>query len=144
MATGDRIVRSWRSLRGGAEMAFRAKPRWDRRAVDPKLHQFVALLHRPAPPPPRRELVRRAAKYAAGLLLVAAVGALLWFPWPGLNSVFKAPTAPSLILALPPAAPDPPVQPATSALPEPISAAHAELTRITPPPVRPAAEAEQV
>jgi polysaccharide deacetylase 2 family uncharacterized protein YibQ len=128
------------SLPFGARL--RARPK----VVDPKLHDFVQLLHRSPPPPqPPRELLRRSAKYAAGALIVAAVGALLWFPWPGLGSFFKAPAAPAEAPVSPagvattaPAF----VAPATSTMPEPISAAHAEPPRAVPPPAPPAPEAD--
>lgn len=138
MVTGGRIVRSLRSSRGAAEMGLRVWPRANRKAVDPKLHELAAVPHGPAPPT-RPQLARPTAKCAAGLLAVAALGALLWFPWPGLNGLLKSPTAPALIVALPPPLPSPapprPVQPMPAALPEPISAQHAEPARVAAPPV---------
>src|SRR5262245_60316275 len=127
-------------------MAFRARLRAKPRAIDPKLHDFVALLHRPPPPPAPPEILRRAAKYMAAALIAAAVGTFLWFPWPGLSSFFKAQTVPATTSAVPATAPSsaPPglVPAATAALPEPISAAHAEPWRAAVPPPPPAPEAE--
>jgi polysaccharide deacetylase 2 family uncharacterized protein YibQ len=127
-------------------MAFRAQLRARPRSVDPKLHDFVALLHRPPPPPAPRELLRRAAKYAVVLLIAAAVGTFLWFPWPGLGSLFKVPPVAPTTSALPAATPSPAppvlVAPAASALPEPISAAHAEPWRAAVLLAPPAPEAE--
>lgn len=125
--------------------SFRARFRARPRAIDPKLHDFVALLHRPPPPQAPRDLLRRAAKYAAGVLIAAAVGAFLWFPWPGLSSFFKLPassTAESDPPPVPAVAAPAFVPPAAAALPEPISAAHAAPWRAAPPRSPPAPEAE--
>ena len=125
--------------------SFRARFRARPRAIDPKLHDFVALLHRPPPPPVPRDVFRRVARYAAGIVIAGVVGAFLWFPWPGLSSFFKAPAIPamaSVAPAAPSAAAPALVPPAAAALPEPITTAHAEPWRAAPPSAPPPPEAQ--
>jgi len=120
-------------------MAFR--PRY--RPVEPKLRDFITLLHRPPAPPAPKERLRRAARYALWVLIAAAVGTFLWFPWPGLGTFFKAPAIPAMASVATSAAPAPAppvfVPPVAASIPEPISAAHAEPLR-APPPDPPAPE----
>jgi polysaccharide deacetylase 2 family uncharacterized protein YibQ len=117
-------------------MAFRPRPRT--RSVDPRLRDFITLLHRPPAPPAPKERLRRAARYALWLLIAAAVGTFLWFPWPGLATFFRAPAIPAMASVATSAAPAP-ASPVAASIPEPISAAHAEPLR-APPPAPPAPE----
>src|SRR5579885_1457874 len=61
------------------------------RPVDRRLREFVALLHRRKPPRRRARIRWRAlAMPVAVVLVLSGLGALLWFPWPGLGSYFTS------------------------------------------------------
>ena len=112
------------------------------RTVDRKLHEFVALLHRPPPPPAPRQWLRREATYAAAILVAGAVGTFLWFPWPGLGSFFQAPASEARASVSPVAPPPMPaafVPPVVLPAAEPVSVAQAAPRR-GPPPAPPAPE----
>lgn len=113
--------------------------------MDRELHDFVRLLHRRPPAPAReRRLLRVAVALAAGLM-VAGLGTLLWFPWPGLGSFFRTPALQALASVSPAAVPSLPAMPAATeaqAVPAPSSDARAEPWRAPPPaPPAPASEA---
>jgi uncharacterized protein len=115
------------------------------KAIDKKLQDFVGLLHRPLPPTRPRQRPRRVAISVTAGLIVAGVGTLLWFPWPGLSSLFNVPARQALALVSPLTGSSSvmitPVE--VPAVAEPISVAHAEPWRPPPPaPPQPAAQSE--
>jgi uncharacterized protein len=59
------------------------------KAIDKKLQDFVGLLHRPLPPMVHKRRPWRLVTPIAAVLMLAGLGAALWFPWLGLGSYFK-------------------------------------------------------
>jgi hypothetical protein len=109
--------------------------------MDRKLQDFVELLHRRPTPPRRRRPRGVVIAAAAAAVLAAAAGsaaALLWFPWPGLGSYFKAPAVEAVASVSPATVPAPTTVPAA---PRADAVAHAEPRR-APPPAPPAPASE--